>query len=134
MTVSQTFFTAENRKQRLLREALVDVQALVPVVGRVGGARPAAPNIYPCRPITPNRESTMQANRDSEEGKLYWVIGTLVAAAVLFGVVASLIRAGTQGPAFPASAQPVTLAIHGIPAASTVFDATAPIETLPPTF
>jgi hypothetical protein len=132
--VTRENFTAETRKQRLLREALVDVRALVPVLGRVGESRPALRNAIPSRPITPREEPSMHSASDKDEGRLYRVVGTVVPAAILFGVAAGVMMIGAQTPVSTTHARLTTAVSHGVPDASVALDANAVAEPLPPTF
>jgi hypothetical protein len=134
MTRSQTRSIAETRKQRLLREALVDIQALVPAVGGADGAHRAPPDFDLCRPDHATEESTMQAIHDNNEVKRHGAIGIGVLSAIVFSVVASLVTVGTQAPVSTAHARLAATAIQAVPDASTVFDANSVVEPLPPTF
>jgi hypothetical protein len=134
MTNSQTHSIAETRKQRLLREALVDIRALVPVVGAADGAHRARPDNFLCRPETATEESTMQAIHDNDEVKRHGAVGIGVCSAIVFSVVASLATISAQAPVSTAHAQLAPAATRAVPDASTVFDASSVVEPLPPTF
>lgn len=114
MTDARSRHIAAARKQRLLREALVDIQAFVPG--------------------TATEESTMQATRDNGEVKHYRVIGIGIPAAILVSIAAGLMSINAPAPVSTASARLVTAATHAVPDASTVLDARAAVEPLPPTF
>lgn len=134
MTNARNHFDAESRKQRLLREALVDIQAFVPIAGAANGAHPAQPVNVPCRPNIPAEESTMQAQSDNDEVKRYRVIGIGIPAAILLSVAAGLMTINASAPVSTARAHIVAAATHAVPDASTVFDTSAVVEPLPPTF
>ncbi len=76
----------------------------------------------------------MQAASDKDEGRLYRVIGTVVPAAILFGVGAGMMMISAQTPVSTTHARLTTAAIHGVPDASAALDTNAVVEPLPPTF